>query len=232
MIHTDKTLRKHHGGKTDPRITQYMSGYRDLPAKISKDTGICEQDVKLMLDSLANTMLDELMEKSITSIPRFGVILLKVIKFTRKNLLRKKIRVIMQAAPNVTAWINIQELGSAQGRTEMKKQELITKIAELGDTAEANVVKVLDGLRQVLETSKEDVKLDGIGIFKYGINPAREGVNPLDGKKFKTVESPRYTFRTSDSLKKAMLENHLPPKDVKKAAKKAVKKAEEEFKEV
>lgn len=230
-MYTDKALRKHHGGKTDPRITSYMSGYRDLPAKISRDTGINEQDVKLMLDSLANTMLDELMENSITSIPRFGVVMLKVIKFTRKNLLRKKIRVIMQAAPNVTAWINKQELGSAQGRTDMKKQELISKIAELGDTAETTVVKVLDGLKKVLETSKEDVKLDGIGIFKYGIMPGREGINPLTKEKFKTKDAPRYTFRTADSLRKALIDNHLSSKKAEKS-KKAPKKAEEEFKEV
>ena len=200
------------GGITDPRITHYMSGYRDLPAKISRQTGINPQDVKLMLDSLADVMLDELLDKGITAIPRFGVVLLKLRKFVYAKKIRKKISVIMQASPAITKWINLQELGNAKGKIEMKKSELIQKIAELGETSEASVERTFEGLRLLMEKCQEDIRIDGIGIFKYGIMNGRKGFNPINGDPFETEPTPRYTFRMSDTLKRELSSNYLSSK--------------------
>lgn len=86
----------------------------------------------------------------------------------------------------------------------MRKSEFVAKVAAAAGVTQRETEKVIDAMCPIIvETCVKDgdeISLP-IGKFKQKVNPAREGVNPLTGKKMQVKESKSLAFKASKTVK-------------------------------
>lgn len=88
----------------------------------------------------------------------------------------------------------------------MKKFELVAEVAKKvpGQTQES-VNKVIDAMAEVIVTecvrNGGDVNIPSMGKFRQKVNPARQGINPLNKQKINIKETHTLKFTPSSSIK-------------------------------
>ena len=100
----------------------------------------------------------------------------------------------------------------------MKKFELVAAVAKETDLTQDSVNKVIDSMSNIIVKECIDnggeVNLPALGKFKQKINPAREGINPLNKKPISIKESRTIKFTPTSSIKVT-----IEPKVAKKGKK-------------
>ena len=88
----------------------------------------------------------------------------------------------------------------------MKKFELVREVAKQTGISQEVVNKVVDSMSEVIVKTVVDdgdeVNLPALGKFKQKVNPAREGINPLNKQKITIKESRTIAFRPTSAVKK------------------------------
>lgn len=87
----------------------------------------------------------------------------------------------------------------------MKKFELVAEVAKKvpGQTQES-VNKVIDAMAEVIVAeciNGGDVNIPSMGKFRQKVNPARQGINPLNKQKISIKETHTLKFTPSSSIK-------------------------------
>jgi len=90
----------------------------------------------------------------------------------------------------------------------MKKFELVREVAKQTGISQDVVNKVIDAtsdviVKNVMEGDGE-VNLPALGKFKLKVNPAREGINPLNKQKISIKESRTIAFRPTSAIKRVV----------------------------
>lgn len=100
----------------------------------------------------------------------------------------------------------------------MKKFELVAAVAKETGLTQDSVNKVIDSMSNIIVKecveNGGDVNLPALGKFKQKINPAREGINPLNKKPISIKESRTIRFTPTSSIKVT-----IEPKVAKKGKK-------------
>lgn len=100
----------------------------------------------------------------------------------------------------------------------MKKFELVAAVAKETGLTQDSVNKVIDSMSNIIVKecveNGGDVNLPTLGKFKQKINPAREGINPLNKKPISIKESRTIKFTPTSSIKVT-----IEPKVAKKGKK-------------
>ena len=89
----------------------------------------------------------------------------------------------------------------------MKKDELVTKIAENTDLSKSDVNKVLASLTNVVAEAlkvNDEVALPGLGKFQVKERAARTGRNPHTGETIKIAAAKVPSFKVAKPLKDAL----------------------------
>ena len=89
----------------------------------------------------------------------------------------------------------------------MKKDELVTKIAENTDLSKSDVNKVLASLTNVVAEAlkaNDEVALPGLGKFQVKERAARTGRNPHTGETIKIAAAKVPLFKVAKPLKDAL----------------------------
>lgn len=88
----------------------------------------------------------------------------------------------------------------------MKKYELVKVLADKVETtqtqAEEFLKALVDTIDEVVVGKGEEINIPGLGKFKQKVNPAREGINPLNGQPLSVKESHTLKFTASASIKR------------------------------
>ena len=88
----------------------------------------------------------------------------------------------------------------------MKKFELVREVAKQTGISQEVVNKVVDSMSDVIVKTVVDdgdeVNLPALGKFKQKVNPAPEGINPLNKQKITIKESRTIAFRPTSAVKK------------------------------
>lgn len=87
----------------------------------------------------------------------------------------------------------------------MKKFELVAEVAKEIGMTQYSVNKVVDSMSAVIVkecvTNGGEVNLPALGKFRQKVNPAREGINPLNKQKISIKETHTLKFTPSSSIK-------------------------------
>ena len=87
----------------------------------------------------------------------------------------------------------------------MKKYELVAAVAKETGMTQDSVNKVVDSISAVIVkecvTNGGEVNLPALGKFRQKVNPAREGINPLNKQKISIKETHTLKFTPSSSIK-------------------------------
>ena len=87
----------------------------------------------------------------------------------------------------------------------MKKFELVAEVARKTGMTQDSVNKVVDSMSAVIVkecvTNGGEVNLPALGKFRQKVNPAREGINPLNKQKISIKETHTLKFTPSSSIK-------------------------------
>ena len=87
----------------------------------------------------------------------------------------------------------------------MKKFELVAAVAKETGMTQDSVNKVVDSMSAVIVkecvTNGGEVNLPALGKFRQKVNPAREGINPLNKQKISIKETHTLKFTPSSSIK-------------------------------
>ena len=87
----------------------------------------------------------------------------------------------------------------------MKKFELVAEVAKETGMTQDSVNKVVDSMSAVIVkecvTNGGEVNLPALGKFRQKVNPAREGINPLNKQKISIKETHTLKFTPSSSIK-------------------------------
>ena len=87
----------------------------------------------------------------------------------------------------------------------MKKYELVAAVAKETGMTQDSVNKVVDSMSAVIVkecvTNGGEVNLPALGKFRQKVNPARQGINPLNKQKISIKETHTLKFTPSSSIK-------------------------------
>ena len=87
----------------------------------------------------------------------------------------------------------------------MKKYELVAAVAKETGMTQDSVNKVVDSMSAVIVrecvTNGGEVNLPSLGKFRQKVNPARQGINPLNKQKISIKETHTLKFTPSSSIK-------------------------------
>lgn len=87
----------------------------------------------------------------------------------------------------------------------MKKYELVAAVAKETGMTQDSVNKVVDSMSAVIVrecvTNGGEVNLPALGKFRQKVNPAREGINPLNKKPLSIKETRTIRFTPTSSIK-------------------------------
>lgn len=90
----------------------------------------------------------------------------------------------------------------------MKKQELVSALAEKTGLTKTDLNKVVDALPEVVKETcmdkGEEINLIGFGKFVRKVNPAHEGFNPLKREKIQVPEIHTLKFLASPTWKRVI----------------------------
>lgn len=90
----------------------------------------------------------------------------------------------------------------------MKKFELVREVTKQTGISQDVVNKVVDNMSDVIVKTVieygDEVNLPALGKFKPKVNPAREGINPLNKQKITIKESHTIAFRPTSAVKKTI----------------------------
>jgi DNA-binding protein HU-beta len=89
----------------------------------------------------------------------------------------------------------------------MNKNELVSKLAETAEVTKKDAEAVLNAFIGAVKESlqaNEPVQLIGFGTFSVKERAAREGRNPLNGKKIKIPKTNVPSFKAGKALKDAL----------------------------
>jgi DNA-binding protein HU-beta len=109
----------------------------------------------------------------------------------------------------------------------MRKDELVTFIAEMTGITKRDVSSVIDAFETTVANTVgagEEVILKGFGSFKLNVRSARTGRNPASGEAIDIPESSYPTFKTGTTFKREVTLAVLARKEADQAAKKKKKK--------
>ena len=87
----------------------------------------------------------------------------------------------------------------------MKKYELVAAVAKETGMTQDSVNKVVDSMSAIIVkecvTNGGEVNLPSLGKFRQKVNPARQGINPLNKQKISIKETHTLKFTPSSSIK-------------------------------
>ena len=87
----------------------------------------------------------------------------------------------------------------------MKKYELVAAVAKETGMTQDSVNKVVDSMSAIIVkecvTNGGEVNLPSLGKFRQKVNPAREGINPLNKKPLSIEETRTIRFTPTSSIK-------------------------------
>ena len=86
----------------------------------------------------------------------------------------------------------------------MKKFELVAEVARKTGMTQDSVNSVIDSMSHVIVAeciNGGEVNLPALGKFRQKVNPAREGINPLNKKPLSIKETRTIRFTPTSSIK-------------------------------
>lgn len=86
----------------------------------------------------------------------------------------------------------------------MKKFELVAEVARKTGMTQDSVNRVIDSMSHVIVAeciNGGEVNLPSLGKFRQKVNPAREGINPLNKKPLSIKETRTIRFTPTSSIK-------------------------------
>ena len=86
----------------------------------------------------------------------------------------------------------------------MKKFELVAEVARKTGMTQDSVNRVIDSMSHVIVAeciNGGEVNLPALGKFRQKVNPAREGINPLNKKPLSIKETRTIRFTPTSSIK-------------------------------